>query len=132
MRTGSAIAILLLCGCRPAQPGVVADNSAQPAQVGRYAIVHSPHIQRDTILLDTATGRTWQQVVYNDLENHPVGWEPMARSDNVDEVTAFRQNNPPETSRERTNQRQGNELEWEYSNPVGANASAPSAERNSN
>jgi hypothetical protein len=28
--------------------------------VGRYQIIHSPHLEKDTMLLDTATGQTWQ------------------------------------------------------------------------
>lgn len=35
---------------------------AAPLPVGRYTIIHSPHLQSDTVLLDTSTGTSWQMV----------------------------------------------------------------------
>jgi hypothetical protein len=61
--------------------------------IGRYVIVHSPHVQRDTILLDTVTGKTWQQRTINSRpgETSRPGdidvWFPMARTDNPEENT---------------------------------------------
>ena len=62
---------------------------------GRYVIVHSPHIQADTILLDTATGKTWQLTKFTDRESEPVAWVPLARTDNPAEMQDFRAINPP-------------------------------------
>jgi hypothetical protein len=47
--------------------------SVHVGQPGRYQIVHSPHIQKNTMLLDTETGRTWSLGVDKD-ENYT--WEP--------------------------------------------------------
>jgi hypothetical protein len=49
---------------------------------GRYVIVHSPHVQRDTVLLDTVTGKTWQLQSHTFRESEPVVWTPMYREDN--------------------------------------------------
>jgi len=70
----------------PTQPVAQAapDATATPApasEVGRYTIVHSPHIQSDTVLLDTVTGQTWQLVQAADLNGDPVIWQPMDRID---------------------------------------------------
>ena len=37
-------------------------------------IVHSPHTEADVMLLDTATGRAWQQMTYGNLEGQPEVW----------------------------------------------------------
>jgi hypothetical protein len=60
----------------------IPQNNAQIGQtnasaVGRYAIVHSPHVQRDTQLLDTATGKTWQLVRLGKDEDAGVGWQSV-------------------------------------------------------
>ncbi len=47
-----------------------------PAGPGRYTIVHSPQVENDTILLDTATGQTWRQVEIADVKSNPVVWVP--------------------------------------------------------
>lgn len=53
-------------------------ETAPPAAspVGRFTIVHSPHTQRDTILLDTATGKTWSQYERTN-EGNSAAWDPM-------------------------------------------------------
>ena len=58
--------------------GAQAQNAA-PLQNGRYVIVHSPHAREDTMLLDTATGRTWSPLAMLDLNTEPVAWEPVAQ-----------------------------------------------------
>lgn len=59
---------------------------------GRYIIVHSPHVQRDTVLLDTATGKTWQ--LQTDSSRDASIWVPLARSDNPIEMQAWLKENP--------------------------------------
>ncbi|MFP5434943.1 MAG: hypothetical protein ACLGIM_17750 [Alphaproteobacteria bacterium] len=67
---------------------------AGPVGAGRYIIVHSPHVQRDTVLLDTATGKTWQLVSLTDREGDPAAWAPMARVDNPVERAEFMRDHP--------------------------------------
>ena len=62
---------------------------------GRYVIVHSPHVQRDTVLLDTATGKTWQLQTDSSLAGEPYIWVPLARDDNPAEMATFRRAYPP-------------------------------------
>jgi hypothetical protein len=40
-------------------------------------IVHSPQVERDTMLLDTVTGRTWSRVEISDVRGTPPAWEPV-------------------------------------------------------
>ena len=54
---------------------------APVAAVGRYAIIHSPHIQADTVLLDTATGRTWQLVRTGEAQDSPNAWQDLPISE---------------------------------------------------
>lgn len=63
-----AVACLTSCNTAPNQP-------ASPT--GRYSIVYSPHIQRSTMLLDTATGKTWNLVTLGEEEDSGYGWEPV-------------------------------------------------------
>jgi hypothetical protein len=75
----AAIAWAVSCsfvGAVSAQP---AGNAApsRTSEVGRYVIVHSPHIERDTILLDTVTGRTWELESLTYLNDDPDAWEPV-------------------------------------------------------
>lgn len=72
---------------------VPAYSQAGPTGIaGRFVIVHSPHIQSDTVLLDTATGKTWQQV--QDSSRSAVYWEPMARADVPAEIQEWLAANP--------------------------------------
>lgn len=88
------IPFLLLAGCdQKPQSGVAVaqppPSAAQPptpaptppSEVGRYVIVHSPHIESDTVLLDTETGLTWQLEQLTDLKGEPTVWMPMNRMD---------------------------------------------------
>jgi hypothetical protein len=65
---------------------------------GRYVIVHSPHIQSNTMLLDTLTGKTWQLTKFVDREGEPVAWEPVAHTDNSIEMLELRKNYPPKSN----------------------------------
>lgn len=87
--------ITLLAGCQDKNPDL------QSSHVGRYTIVHSPHNQMDTVLLDTATGKTWVQVTYEKMEGEPMGWEPMAREDSPEEYNAFMARNRPKPDEEK-------------------------------
>jgi len=62
---------------------------------GRYVIVHSPHIQSDTMLLDTATGKTWQLTRFVDRDGEPVAWDPVAHTDNPTEMQELKRSYPP-------------------------------------
>lgn len=94
---GLALACLIgACGDAGA-PSVAAQSpqaaQAQQVPVGRYTIIHSPHIQRDTVLLDTATGRTWG-LVEDTERDHAVFWTVMGRDDNADEMAAWADRHP--------------------------------------
>jgi len=87
VRAATLATCLLLASCdappqQQAEKQVVHESNPE---VGRYVVVHSPHVERDTILLDTVTGKTWQLTQYTFLKDDPVGWEPMARGDDDDE-----------------------------------------------
>jgi hypothetical protein len=64
----------------------VAETATPPASVvaGRYTIIHSPLLERDTMLLDTATGRTWQLVNNGPADQEVLQWQPVARYPNPD------------------------------------------------
>lgn len=63
-------------GTHAAQP---TQAGSQTSQVGRWTIIHSPHVQRDTMLLDTVTGQTWLLVTLGEDQNSGFGWEPVAK-----------------------------------------------------
>lgn len=56
-----------------------AEAQAQPLANQRYVIVNSPHAQRYTQLLDTATGRTWTLVQRADGAETSFAWEDTPR-----------------------------------------------------
>jgi len=62
---------------------------------GRYIIVHSPHVQTDTVLLDTTTGKTWRLTQDSSRAGEAVAWVPMARTDNPAEMQQFLRDHPP-------------------------------------
>ncbi len=68
-------------------------TAAQGGQQGRYVVVFSPHGARDTFLLDTVTGKTWQLRADGSRGGAPV-WSPMARADNAQEVQTWERRNP--------------------------------------
>jgi hypothetical protein len=75
MKTALVLVLLaadILASCSPQAPPA-------PAQVGRYIIAHSPQVERDTILLDTVTGQSWQEVSISDATNEPTVWVPVAQ-----------------------------------------------------
>lgn len=49
--------------------------------VGRYTIIHSPQTERDTMLLDTTTGDTWQLVTMGKDESDGMGWQFVGKID---------------------------------------------------
>jgi hypothetical protein len=71
-----AAAVVALGGCDRLGFGQ-APKAATAPEIGRYVIVHSPEAERDTILLDTATGKTWSRVEVTDLVDDPPAWDPM-------------------------------------------------------
>jgi hypothetical protein len=75
----AALALALGCSAGGGASAQAAGNAAlgRAAEVGRYVIVHSPHIERDTMLLDTVTGRTWVLESLSDLNDDPNAWEPV-------------------------------------------------------
>ncbi len=92
------VASLAVAGCND-QPKK-AESAPTPAvatqlSIGRYVIVHSPQVERDTILLDTMTGKTWQQVEFSDLQDGPSGWDPMPHTDSDEDMNALRAAHPP-------------------------------------
>ena len=92
MKTQRAVmfaAVLLLASCdkEPATPPGV--------QAGRWVIVHSPQVERDTVLLDTATGNTWGLVLTGRDQNSPYGWQFIGKLDGPGGSTA---NRPAATS----------------------------------
>lgn len=60
---------------------------------GRFVIVHSPHVQRDTVLLDTATGKTWV-LTQDSSRGGSTFWAPMAREDVTTEMSEWLANHP--------------------------------------
>ena len=101
-----------------AAPQQTADTSGKagpgPLQVGRYIIVHSPQVERDTVLLDTGSGKTWSRVGLSSINGSPPGWEPMPRTDDNEAMSALREtdgatplkkgaNEPADTSSESEN-----------------------------
>ena len=106
-RNSAVLVALALCGCDPVHTAsgnngagsansttadVAASVSGAPAtlQVGRYVIVHSPQVERDTILLDTATGATWSRVSLADVKDEPSAWDPMPKTDDADAMAALK------------------------------------------
>ncbi len=68
-------------------------ESQQQSQIGRYRIHAS---EQGTVLLDSATGKTWVQVYAENRRDKAPYWEPTARLDDRDEWKAFDALHPPE------------------------------------
>ncbi|MEO7027526.1 MAG: hypothetical protein ABI056_08230 [Caulobacteraceae bacterium] len=64
-------------------------------QIGRFVIVHSAEVERDTILLDTATGRTWSRVQVDDLTDEPAAWDPMPQLNSNADRAGLEHAHPP-------------------------------------
>lgn len=60
-----------------------------PSEIGRYQIIFSPHVERDTFMLDTQTGKIWQLTQYTDLNGQPTVWQYMDRIDSFQDLGAF-------------------------------------------
>jgi len=77
---------------RPSLDQIFSENEIKP---GRYAIFHSPHIERDTMLLDTATGDSW--VLTEAYKDGPLFWQLMPRkgAPNNEQPTAPKADAPP-------------------------------------
>lgn len=52
----------------------------------RFVIVMHPTIRADQYLLDTQTGKVWQNTQIVDYEGEPVIWSPMLRPDTPADV----------------------------------------------
>ena len=66
------VGLLLVAGCSSAASAPVTN----PVSSGRYTIFYSPQVERDTFLVDTQTGQTWQLVQGKDGSEL---WQAMAR-----------------------------------------------------
>jgi hypothetical protein len=64
---------LVACGTSSCTNANAQAQAALASQ--RYVIVHSPHAQRYTQLLDTATGRTWTLVNRGEGSPTSFAWE---------------------------------------------------------
>lgn len=82
---------LVLAGCDR--------GKAEQADINRYTIVHSPHIERDTQLLDTATGDTWVFVQIEGTDKYPeYSWQFVGKiggPPNPNEAARVAQPAPP-------------------------------------
>lgn len=52
--------------------------------LGRYRVTYSPHGPKETFLLDTQTGRTWQ--LYRDPDINADYWREMTREDYAESI----------------------------------------------
>ncbi len=68
---------------KPAQPVI------QSGMNGRYQIVMNPELARNTFLLDTQTGQTWQLTQYPGLQGEPTAWTFKAKLDSEGEMMAW-------------------------------------------
>jgi hypothetical protein len=69
-----------------AAPAPPADPQVRADQNGRYQLSFGP---QDTYLLDTATGRVWQQTKISDVNfNYPF-WTFMERIDSAEQFEVF-------------------------------------------
>jgi hypothetical protein len=87
---GIAIAAvsLALAGCERIG-AELAPPPGRPSEIGRYVIVHSPEAERDTILLDTVTGKTWSRVEVRDMVDEPPAWDPMPQLNGKADIDAL-------------------------------------------
>jgi hypothetical protein len=70
-------AVFALTSCDGAKTPEAAPSDG--SGVGRFVNVHSPHVERDTMLLDTVSGRTWEKVTVSDAANQPSVWVPVSQ-----------------------------------------------------
>jgi hypothetical protein len=81
-------AFIAVGGCDRLGMGKVSEP-VKPPEIGRYVIVHSPQVERDVILLDTVTGKTWSRVELSDVVDEPVAWEPMPQLNTPADLAAL-------------------------------------------
>jgi len=67
-------------------------NAGEAAQQGRYQIVINPSMRADTFLLDTWTGKVWQQTQFTDMYGEPSVWLYMDRIDSDKQNDVWRKN----------------------------------------
>lgn len=72
-------------------PLLVGCQQQPTSEIGRYRI-HSS--DQGTVLLDSATGKTWLQVYSEDNADNAAYWEPSARQDNRAEWREYNQLHP--------------------------------------
>ena len=84
----SIICLGILLGIAYAQT-----NSTQVPQSqaisGRYQIITSPVVARNTFLLDTQTGKIWQLTQFTNLKDEPMAWMIQPRLDTELEQTKW-------------------------------------------
>jgi hypothetical protein len=87
------VGLLMLSGC--GRPQSDASSDTDTSDVGRFVIVHSPQVEGDTVLLDTATGQSWQRVEVGDLQHNPTVWVPMPQMNSDKDWAVLRAKYPP-------------------------------------
>lgn len=69
-------------------------NAGEAAQQGRYQIVINPSAGGVSDLLDTWTGKVWQQTKLVDMDGEPTVWLFMDKIDNDEQFDAWIKNHP--------------------------------------
>lgn len=98
--------VLTLAGCdqRPLPTTVANKPSDPPAsppvqvpapEIGRFTIIHSPQVERDTMLVDTVTGQTWQLVSMTAFKGDPLAWQPVPQVNTQQDYAALEQQYGP-------------------------------------
>jgi hypothetical protein len=90
----------LAAACAALAPSVTMAQTKESAAVpqkqeGRFVIVHSPFARADTMLIDTATGRTWELVKYTNLQDEPRVWIPVRQENTEADAIATVKAHPP-------------------------------------
>lgn len=75
-------------------PAIAACDWIKSEPQARFQIFYSPHVARDTFLLDTTTGRVWQLATFSDLTGQPSAWDLMTRIDSNKDFDKFVQEHP--------------------------------------
>jgi hypothetical protein len=94
----------LLAGCDQLSTGAGQGHNKQSTHegteanpslpIGRFTIIHSPLVERDTVLLDTTTGDTWMLVRLGNDDNSPLSWQPLGKSKAFSFEEALRPDRP--------------------------------------
>jgi hypothetical protein len=78
------VGAFLVAGCGQISPDSTEtndDHDTEAAPAGRFTIIHSPHMRRDTMLLDTSSGQTWQLVQREPGEDSDPVWQSVEMAD---------------------------------------------------